>query len=95
MTNFYECLSLRETKVFEKSKEDFEMKNVTNTLPVKSSLHLGELHHLLHTHSGFILTVLLEIAGYINKNSVEVQLYNNNNMFKKLKIYGNYLWKIF
>ena len=94
MTIFYECLSLRETKVFEKSKEDFEMKNVTDTLPVKSSLHLGELHHLLHTHSVLILTVLLEIAGYINKNSVEVQLYNNN-MLNNLNFYGSYLWKIF
>jgi hypothetical protein len=96
MKNFYECLSLRETKIFERSKEDFVMKNVTDTVPVMSSLHLGELHYLLHTHSGFILTVLLEIAGFINKNSVEVQLYNNNNnMFKKLKNYGSYLWKIF
>jgi hypothetical protein len=92
---FLEFLSLRETKVFERSKEDFVMKNVTNTVPVKSSLHLGELHYLLQTHSGFILTVLSEIAGNINKNSVEVQLYNNNNMFKNLKIYGSYLWKIF
>ena len=96
MTNFYECLSLRETKIFERSKEDFVMKNVAHTVPVKSSLHLGELHHLLQTHSGFILTVLLEIAGFINKNSVEVQLYNTtNNMFKNLKINGSYLWKIF
>lgn len=90
MTKKIECLSLRETKIFERSKEDFEMKYVTDTVPVWSSLHLGELHYLLQRHSGFTLTVLSKIAG-INKNSVEVQLYNNNNnnMFKIFKIYGS------